>query len=118
MAKIEQRDIEKLFGRKIATYDIRFPNYKAPLKFDLYDGFAYCENYNGHEYTLDYPKLELVKQAKELSDDVIRVINTMSKEPHIETVDDITVTHVMIAFKHNMTKDGVTIKPGNKKKAE
>ena len=54
---------EELFGDK-ETHD---------LHFYVYDGFAYCPNYNGKVYMIkDLPRLEYFKTYREEADDILK----------------------------------------------
>ena len=38
------------------------------MSFELYDGFGYCADFNGHEYILKYPKMAFVRCSVEAQD--------------------------------------------------
>lgn len=77
MAQIEDNVLEKLYGKLVCEQPIRFQdteffgdNKKRTINFKIYDGFAYCPDYNGEELFLTYPKLDFVNTCKEMSSSV------------------------------------------------
>ena len=109
MVKDESKILEKLFGKKIATEKLSIEGSKTQMPFDIYDGYAVCENYRGHRYDMSYPQLKAVKDSKEMSDAVIEYINSIS-EKQIESVEQLSVIHVLISF-NTIYRDGVEIVP-------
>lgn len=99
MAKIERATLEKLYGNIICTQEIsiideeKFNDKKTHnLIFDVYDGIAYCENYKGKEYILEYPKKSFVKDMNKTLLQEVKKYNNLNEE------DDITVSDIMAAF--------------------
>lgn len=109
MVKDESKIWEKLFGKKISSEKLSIEGFKTQIPFDIYDGYAICENYRGHRYDMSYPQLKAVKDSKEMSDAVIDYINSIS-EKQLESVEEISVIHVLISF-NTITRDGVEIMP-------
>ena len=109
MVKDESKIWEKLFGKKISTEKLSIEGFKTQIPFDIYDGYAICENYKGHTYDMSYPQLKAVKDSKEMADAVIDYINSIS-EKQLESVEEISVIHVLISF-NTITRDGVEIMP-------
>ena len=58
---------------------------------------------------MTYPQLKAVKDSKEMADAVIEYINSIS-EKQIESVEEISVIHVLISF-NTIYRDGVEIIP-------
>lgn len=104
MENNESKVWEKLCGKKIASEKLNIEGFKNAIPFEIYDGFAFCENYRGHRYDMIYPQLKAVKDSKELSDAVIDYIGS------IESVEEISVIHILITF-NTLYRDGVEIIP-------
>lgn len=100
----------KLYGKKICTERLSVEGFRNRIPFDIYDGYAVCEDFNGCRYDMSYPQLKVVKECKEMADAVVEYINSISAEENRIKVDDISVIHVLIAF-NTMTRNGVEIKP-------
>ena len=109
MVDNESKIWEKLCGKKIATEKLSIEGFKTQMPFDIYDGYAVCENFRGHRYDMSYPQLKAVKDSKEMSDAVIEYINSIS-EKQIESVEQLSVIHVLISF-NTIYRDGVEIVP-------
>lgn len=77
MAKLTIEELEKMTQskfvckEKIKLADAEFGDDK-PHIIDIlvFDGFAWCEDYKGHSYKMDYPKKSFVNLSKELSDNL------------------------------------------------
>lgn len=95
---------EKHLGKKICTEKLNIEGFSKPISFDIYDGHAVCENYRGHRFDMEYPRLRAIKDSVELSDGVIECIGD------INSVDEISVLHVLIAY-NTLYKDGVEVIP-------
>ena len=74
MERISIEDLEKMTHEKfVCTCSIKLSDdifgdkNKHTLKFDIFDGFAYCPNYNGKEYYMIYPKKKFVEESKVMS---------------------------------------------------
>jgi hypothetical protein len=104
MEKNELKFYEKHYGKKVCTEKLNIEGFKSAIPFDIYDGFAVCENYRGHRFDMLYPQMKAVKDSKELSDAVMEYIGGM------ESADEITVLHILISF-NTLYQDGVEIHP-------
>jgi hypothetical protein len=104
MEKNELKFYEKHYGKKVCTEKLNIEGFKSAIPFDIYDGFAVCENYRGHRFDMLYPQMKAVKDSKELSDAVMEYIGGM------ESSDEITVLHILISF-NTLYRDGVEIHP-------
>lgn len=109
MVDNESKIWEKLCGKKIATEKLSIEGFKSQIPFDIYDGYAVCENYKGHRYEMQYPQLKAIKDSDEMSSAVMDYINEIS-DKKIENVDGIGVIHILIAF-NTLYRDGVEIVP-------
>ena len=109
MVENESKVLEKLFGKKVGTEKLSIEGFKTQMPFDIYDGYAVCENFRGHRYDMSYPQLKAVKDSKEMSDAVIEYINSIS-EKQIESVEQLSIIHVLISF-NTIYRDGVEIVP-------
>ena len=45
------------------------------LTFDIFDGFAYCHDYNGEEYYLEYPVKSLIDDANNMQKTIRETLN-------------------------------------------
>lgn len=50
------------------------------LVFDIFDGFAYCHNYKGKEYTMSFPREILIKDAKGMQKNIREALNLSDEE--------------------------------------
>jgi hypothetical protein len=61
------------------------------MEFDIFDGFAYCANFEGKEYIMTYPRKEFIKLSKDMEQGVREFLNLDDKEP-------ITETHILQTY--------------------
>ena len=61
------------------------------LYFDIFDGFAYCANFEGKEYFMKYPKKDFVKLSKDMDKGVRDFLELDEHQPLTET--NILVTY-------------------------
>ena len=66
-------------------------NKKRIMEFDIFDGFAYCANFEGKEYFMKYPKKDFVKISKEMEKGVRDFLELDEHQPLTET--NILVTY-------------------------
>ena len=104
MEKNELKFYEKHYGKKVCTEKLNIEGFKSAIPFDIYDGYAICENYKGHCYDMVYPQMRAIKDSKELSDAVIEYIGDISDK------EEISVLHVLMTF-NTLYEDGVEIYP-------
>ena len=102
MENNESKIWEKHYGKKICTQKLNIEGYKKPIEFDIYDGHAVCYDYKGHRYDMEFPQMKAIRDSTELSDAIIKYIDG------IESVNEITVLHSLIAF-NTLYKDGVEV---------
>ena len=80
--RISVVDLEKMTQTKyVCTQKLKLSdnifgdNKKRIMEFDIFDGFAYCADFEGKEYFMKYPKKDFVKLSKEvLSDNPLFVL--------------------------------------------
>ena len=104
MVKDESKIWEKHFGKKICSERLNIEGFGKPIPFDIYDGYAVCEDYKGHRLEMEYPQMKAVKDSVELSDAIIEYVGDISDR------EEITVLHILIAF-NTLYVDGVEVKP-------
>lgn len=91
MERLDKNIIEILFGKMIEERDIEIMGFKKPLRFEIYDGYAYCPNYKGGEYEIDFPRMKLVEESKEFQEDI-------RKWMKLDENDTITYFHIVQTF--------------------
>ena len=109
MVENESKIWEKHLGKKIGTEKLSIEGFKNQIPFEIYDGYAYCEDYKGHSYAMEYPQLKAIRESEEMATAVINYINEIS-DKKLESADEISVMHVLIAF-NTLYRDGVEIRP-------
>jgi hypothetical protein len=77
MARLSISDIEKMMQtRYVCTHRIKLcddvlgDNKNHIMEFDIFDGFAYCADYKGKEYYMEFPQKAFIKLMKEMEDEV------------------------------------------------
>lgn len=108
MDRISKEDLEQQYGKMIAEKELTIYGFKNKLKFEIYDGFAYCPNYRGSEYAMKFPKIEFVNKSSEMQDEIRKYMK-------MEEKDDITIYEIMQTF-NEMVRDGVRIEFDKKTK--
>ena len=108
MERIKREDLELLHGKMIAERELTILGFKNKLKFEIYDGFAYCPNYRGSEYCMKFPKIEFVNKSNEMQDDIRKYMGMSDDE-------DITIYEIMQTY-NEMARDGVRIEYDEKAK--
>ncbi len=93
--------IEIMYGKMIDEKNLDISGFKKPLNFEVYDGYAYCPNYKGHEYALEYPRIELIEKSKEMQEDIRNWLD-------MKEDDKITVYDIIQTF-NIMYRDGVKV---------
>lgn len=104
MENNESKIWEKTCGKKIATENLNIEGFDKPIPFDIYDGYACCEDFEGHRYDMTYPQLSAIKESDELANAIIDYI----KSPNVTNKDEISVIDILITF-NTLYKDGVEI---------
>ena len=100
----EKKILEKFFGKMICSEKLNIEGFDKSIPFDIYDGYAVCNNYNGHVLDMQYPQMKAIKESSELSNAIIDYIG------NITSVEEITVLHILISF-NTLYMDGVEVRP-------
>lgn len=98
---------EKMYGKKFKTIDLNLEGYEEPVPFDIYDGFAVCEDYKGHQLVMEYPQMKAIKESKEFSKAIIDYVGKDLTESAI------TPLHSLMTF-NKFYVDGVLINSEDK----
>lgn len=61
------------------------------MTFNVFDGLGYCEDFEGNEYILSYPKLEFVNNCKVM-------LNAVKEFVGIKEEDEITISDVLRSY--------------------
>lgn len=98
MESISILDLEKMTQTKyVCTQRMKLSdnifgdNKKRIMEFHIFDGFAYCPNFEGKEYFMKYPKKDFVKISKDMEKGVREFLELNEHQPLTET--DILVTY-------------------------
>lgn len=91
MNRISQNDLEKMYGKIVETKSLSIVGFDEKPKFEIYDGFAYCPDYNGEEYVLTYPKLSFVEDSDDMQKHIKQYLN-------LEDETKITVLDILQTF--------------------
>ena len=87
----------KIYGKLVSTENIEFDkdmlgtDENIIMRFDIYDGFAYCADFNGKEYGLSYPTLNFIKSCKIM-------LNSAKDFMGLHEEDDISVTDILQSY--------------------
>lgn len=95
MKRIPQAALEHLFGQMICERPLEIVGFKNPIKFEIYDGYAYCPDYYGNEYAIEFPVTSLVEKSTELQGD-IREWMSLDDDAKITIYDIIQTFNVML----------------------
>ncbi len=98
----ESKIFEKMYGQKVLSADLNIDGFEEKIPFDIYDGYAVCEDYKGSRYDMVFPTLRAIKEFKELYEAVIDEVD------EITTKEEINVMHVLLTF-NTLYKDGVEV---------
>ena len=108
MDRIKQAELEKLYGKIVDTRDLSIEGFRRKMHFELYDGFGYCADFQGHEYILKYPKMAFVRCSIE-AQEAIREHLGYDKDK------ELTILDVLQRF-NRLFKDGKEIIYNSEKK--
>ena len=108
MDRIAKEVLELLNGKMITEKEFTVMGFKNKLKFEIYDGFAYCPDYKGKEYCMIFPRLEFVNKSTEMQDDIRKYMGMTEDE-------DITILEILQAY-NEMIRDGVRVEYDEKNK--
>lgn len=86
--RISITDLEKMMQTKyVCTQKIKLADNilgdtkKHILEFDIFDGFAYCPDYQGKEYYMVFPKKDFIKLSKNIEKTAREYLNLDEHEP-------------------------------------
>lgn len=102
MSENEKKALEKFFGKKICSKNLIIEGFNKPISFDIYDGYAVCEDFKGHHLDMEYPQMKAIKDSSELFNAVIEYIGDITDK------EEITSLHILITF-NTLYKDGFEI---------
>lgn len=89
--------LEKIYGKKLSTQAISFEGdifddgVARTIEFDIYDGFAYCGDFEGSEYFMAYPKIDFINSVKDMQKAVRDFMGLNDNEP-------ITATDILQSY--------------------
>ena len=96
--RISITDLEKMnqtkyvCTQKLKLTDNIFGDKKQRImEFDIFDGFAYCANFEGKEYIMTYPRKEFIKLSKDMEQGIRDFLYLQDKET-------ITETHILQTY--------------------
>ena len=98
MDRIEQKTLEKLYGKVLHTCNLNIQGFDEPMEWEIYDGFGYCPDYKGDEYIMIYPRTQFVNESKETQE-------TIRKELEMKEDDEITIIDIISTF-NELFKNG------------
>ena len=107
MERIPQVVLEHLFGKMIEERPLEIVGFKKPISFEIYDGYAYCPDYYGNEYAIEFPLTSLVEKSTELQSDIRDWMN-------LEETAKITIYDIIQTF-NVMFRNGVKVAFDEKK---
>lgn len=86
--RISIKDLEKMTQTKyVCTQQIKLSDNvlgdskKHVLEFDIFDGFAYCANYKGKEYYMNFPRKEFIALSKKMEKEARDYLSLDEHEP-------------------------------------
>lgn len=98
MSRIKQEELEKQYGKLVCNQVIRIQDTKffgdsnaRTVEFEMYDGFAYCPDFDGEELFLTYPRLDFVKSCDTMANSIR---NFMGLNPN----DEITIADIVHSY--------------------
>lgn len=96
--RISILDLEKMTQTKyVCTQKLKLSdnlfgdNKKRVMEFDIFDGFAYCGDFEGKEYFMKFPKKEFVKLSKDMDKGVRDFLDIDEHQP-------LTETNILVAY--------------------
>ena len=104
MDKNEEKALESMWGKKVCSMELNVEGFPNKIPFDIYDGYAVCEDYEGHKIEMEYPQMKAINDGKEFADAIMEYIG------NIESADEISVLHILLTF-NTIYLDGVELVP-------
>ena len=90
-----------MYGKAIEERELSIYGFKGKMKFTIFDGFAYCPDFNGKEYTLTFPKLEFIEDSIDMQKQIREKLN-------LDDSDKISALSILQVF-NEMTEDGTRV---------
>lgn len=100
----EKNALEKQWGKKVCSMELNVEGFPTKIPFDIYDGYAVCEDYNGHVIEMQYPQMKAINDSKQFADAIMEYVG------NIESADEISVLHILLTF-NTIYQDGVELVP-------
>jgi hypothetical protein len=98
MERIPIEDLEKMTQTKyLSTQDVRIidealgDEEEHELRFDIFDGFAYCPDFNGKEVYMNFPTLAFIRKSADSQQRLREFLGLTDTE-------EIRVEHIMSAY--------------------
>ena len=66
---------------KLRDKEIFGDNKYRTIEFQVFDGFAYCADFEGHSYCMTFPRKDFVRMSKELSNNLRAFLKIETNEP-------------------------------------
>ena len=103
MSKDIEKILEKMYGKLVTRARLNLGHGQEQIAFDMYDGYATCENHTGHKYDILFPMMKIVKGSPAFEKAIMNYVGGIESEKAISSV------HVMITFP-TLYIDGVKVK--------
>lgn len=89
---------KNMFGELLMNIDVEFIDQEVfgdkqthTLNFDVWDGYAYCYDYEGKEYEMTYPKKSLINLSPEMT-------KTIKTNCELGDDDKIEIIHILTTY--------------------
>lgn len=86
-----RKAIEAMFGSKVCTTKLNIEGFEEMAEFDIYDGFAICEDYDGRELIMQYPMMDAIRDSVEISDAILDYVGGLER-------NEISPLHSLMTF--------------------
>jgi hypothetical protein len=97
--RIPKKYLEHYYGKMISEKDFSILGFDEKIHLEVYNGLAYCENFQGDEYCFSFSQVEFVDKSDVVQEKIREFLNLSEDEP-------ITVYEILQTF-NEMTKNGV-----------
>lgn len=101
MERIKKEDLEKMYGKEIEERTLNILGVGKMKGWEIYDGFAYCPDFKGHEYAMKFPKLDFIE-------DTVEMQKTIRKKLKMNDTDKISAFDILQVF-NRLSCDGTRI---------
>ena len=93
---------ENTYGSVVCQHEFGLGGMEGSAVFDVYDGFACCKDFNGHYWTISFPKLKYVNNSERISEE-------LRKRRGLGEDDDFDECDCLLAF-GEISMDGVRVR--------